>query len=237
MVKNSKAENIFCLSEIDGQQVNLELQDIELYDMHDIICLFVGPKNSFALRNLTRLKIVGCEILEIVFSTSILRCLSQLLYLRIEDCKELKHIIKDDMQNQNSSNSLSSRTCFPKLKTLVVVNCNKLKCVFPVSICKELPELKAMMIREADELEEIFKSENDQKVEIPNLSVLVFDHLPSIFHVQGIQFQAVKKRFVRGCPKLSLTSTSSTPSDIFEIYCICPGTRLPKNFKTIACWF
>ena len=221
---------------MDRQQVNLELQDIDLYAMHDIICLFVGPKNSFALRNLTRLKIVQCEILEIVFSTSILRCLTQLVYLRIEDCKELKHIIKDDMQNQNSSNSLSSRTSFPNLKTLVVVNCNKLKCVFPVSVYKELPALKAMMIIEADELEEIFNSENDQKVEIPNLSFLVLDQLPSIFHVQGIQFQAVKNRFVQDCPKLSLTSTS-TPTDIFDIYRICPGMHLPIFFKTIACWF
>ncbi|PNX61459.1 putative CC-NBS-LRR resistance protein, partial [Trifolium pratense] len=60
---------------------------------------------------------------------------------------------------------------FPELKTLVVVKCNKLKSVFPISMKKELPELKVMFIRDANELEEIFKSvgDDDHKVEIPNL--------------------------------------------------------------------
>ncbi|CAJ2638663.1 unnamed protein product [Trifolium pratense] len=227
MVYDSKAENIFCLNEIHGQQINLRLQRIGLYDLHDMMFLFVGPKDSFALKNLTSIKIVRCEKLEIVFSTSILRCLSQLLYLRIEECKELKYIIEDDMQNQNLLNSLSSKTCLPKLKTLAVVKCYKLKCVFPVSICKELPELKALVITEADELEEIFKSECDQKVQIPNLNIVVFDKLPSLFQTEGIQFEAAKNRFVQNCQNLSLTSTL-TPSVIFDIQ-----YRLGTDFETM----
>lgn len=62
------------------------------------------------------------------------------------------------------------------LKLLVVVNCTKLKYLFPTSVSKELPELEVLMIREAGELEEIFKNEDDddQKVEIPNLNVVAF---------------------------------------------------------------
>jgi hypothetical protein len=72
---------------------------------------------------------------------------------------------------------------------------------------KELPRLKLMMISEADALEEIFKSvgDDDQKVEIPNLEVVVFVNLPSLCHVHVIQFQTVE-RFVQNCKKLSLTS-------------------------------
>ncbi|MCI76579.1 CC-NBS-LRR resistance protein, partial [Trifolium medium] len=62
---------------------------------------------------------------------------------------------------------------------------------------KELPELNVMLIRDADELEEIFKSVGDdhQEVEIPNLKFVVFVNLPSLCHVQGIQFQNVENRF------------------------------------------
>ncbi|MCH92457.1 CC-NBS-LRR resistance protein, partial [Trifolium medium] len=78
---------------------------------------------------------------------------------------------------------------------------------------KELPELKVMMIGEADELEEIFKSVGDddqKKAEIPNLKVVVFVNLPSLCHVKGIQFQAVENRYIQNCKELSLTSLTSS---------------------------
>ncbi|KAL5078349.1 hypothetical protein RYX36_017333 [Vicia faba] len=211
-ITKSKAENILCLNEIEGQPLNLRLRWIYLYDLHYMMYLFVGPKNSFALQNLTRITIRQCEILEVVFSTSILRCISQLRDLIILNCKQLKHIIEDDRQNQN----LSLRTCFPKLKTLSVIKCHKLKYVFLASTCKELLRLESLMIMESDELEEIFKCEGDQKVKIPNLNILVLDRLPSLFHTQGILFQAAKNRYVHSCQNLSLTS-ASTPFLIYDI--------------------
>jgi hypothetical protein len=66
-----------------------------------------------------------------------------------------------------------------------------------------------MLIRDADELEEIFKSvgDDDQKIEIPNLEAVGFANLPSLCHVQGIQFEAVKFRLVHNCKKLSLVTS------------------------------
>jgi hypothetical protein len=150
-----------------------------------------------------------CDKLKIAFSTSILRFLPELLHLRIQECKELEHFIEDD-DDENKKNTNSSRTCFPKLKRLFVMNCNKLKSVFPFSVCKELPKLNALLITEANELEEIFKSEDDHKVHIPNLNIVAFDMLQSLRCAQGNQFQAVKNRFVRNCQKLTLTSASTT---------------------------
>jgi len=211
MVKNnSKVEDIFCLNEINEQQMNLALKNINLDVLPMMTCLFVGPKNSFSLQNLKSLKIMRCEKLKIVFSTSMIRCLPQLVSIIIEECKELKQMIEDDLENKTSSNFMSTtKTCFPKLETLAVVKCNKLKYVFPISICKELPALNYLIIREADELEEIFGSEGDQKVKIRNLKVVAFVNLASLCHGQGIQFQAVKHRFIRNCQKLSLASAST----------------------------
>jgi len=136
--------------------MNLSLEDIMLFDLPMMTCLFVGLKYSFVLNNLTMMEIARCEKLEIVFSTSVLRCLPQLVSLQVEECKELKHIIEDDLEDKISQ---SSKTFFPKLERLIVRKCDKLKYVFPVSICKEFPELKVMFIREANVLEDIFKSE------------------------------------------------------------------------------
>ena len=223
-VDNSKIESIFCLNEISEQQLNFALEGIDLNILPRMTCLFVGPKNLVSLQNLTELKIMRCEKLKIVFSTSIIRCLPHLLKMRIEECKELKNIIEDDLEDKKSS-----KTCFPKLGTLVVVMCNKLKYVFPISICRQLSELNYLIIRKAAELEEIFVSEGDDlKVEIPNLKFVVFENLPSLYHVnlpslyhvQGIQFQAVKHRFIKNCQKLSLASASTADfeNDIFGLY-------------------
>jgi hypothetical protein len=102
---------------------------------------------------------VRCDKLKIAFSTS--NFLPQLSCLAIIACEELEHIIDADLENKTNSNSLSSRTCFPKLESLTVKKCNKLKFVFPFSVCKELPKLRVLLITEANELEEIFQSEDD----------------------------------------------------------------------------
>ncbi|KAK2386576.1 disease resistance protein [Trifolium repens] len=209
-VSHFNVESILCLNEeSDVLQINLGLQIMILRYLPMMISLFVGPKNAFALKNLKSIIINQCEKLEIVFSTSVLRCLSQLSHLKIQACNELKHIIEDD----DIENGMSSKTCcFPVLKILAVVKCNKLKSVFPISMRKELPKLEGMIIWEADELEEIFKSVgyDDHKVEIPNLKVVVFLNLPKLCHAHGIQFKTVENHFVQNCKKLSLTSLRSS---------------------------
>lgn len=174
-------------------------------------------ENSFSLNHLTVIKIWRCEKLENVFSTSILRCLPQLVALKIEECKELKHIIEDDLENDESINFKSTNTYFPKLEILIVGNCNRLKCVFPTSICKELPKLKVLMIREVYELQDIFKTEgDDQKLEIPNLEVIAFIDLPNLSDAQKVLFEAVNYRFLHSCHNFSLTSASKS-DDIDDI--------------------
>jgi hypothetical protein len=198
-VDNSNVESICCLNEGSEREVNLGLQNIELYTLPMLTRLFMGLKKSFSLKNLTKMKIKGCEKLEIVFSTSIIMCLPQLLHIRIEECKELKHLIEDDLENRKT-------VCFPKLRILLVVQCNQLKDVFPISICKELPELEALAITEADKLEEIFVCEGDEKVNIPNLKFVAFVNLPSLCQTQEVHFQAVRCHSIQHCKNFSLKS-------------------------------
>jgi hypothetical protein len=90
-----------------------------------------------------------------------------------------------------------------------------------------------LMIREADELDEIFANEgDDHKVEIPNLKYLVFENLPSLYHAQGIQFQAVKYRFIQNCQKLSLASaiTAYLENDLSSLYSNIFGTHSIQYF-------
>jgi hypothetical protein len=84
------------------------------------------------------------------------------------------------------------------------------------------------MIQEATNLEKIFggSEENDQKVGIPNLLIVVFFDLPSFF--AGNQFQTVQHRLVEYCQKLSLTSSSYSYLDL-NLWVACVVHKLGTN--------
>ncbi|TKY68615.1 disease resistance protein [Spatholobus suberectus] len=217
------------LSSIHDSKVNDVIRQemavtFQLSDMHQMTCLFVVPNIYYTLKNVTVLRITNCERMEVIFSASMLRCLPQLHILDISGCNGLKQIIEEDTRNQRMSYFLSPQTLFPMLKVLVIEECNNLKCVFPISTSKIFSKLEFLVIKKACMLEEVFKCESDQKVEISNLKIAVFVELPSLF--QEIEFQTVKDRLVQNCPKLSLTSTL-TPDRIRQI--IYSGMEACKN--------
>jgi hypothetical protein len=153
---------------------------------------------------------IRCEKLEIIFSKCVLKWLPQLIDLIIEECDELKYIVEedDDLENKEISNYHMfpiRRTCFPKLRTISVRKCNKLKYVLPSSMCTELPKLWLIVIGESAKLEKIFGGSEVIVGRFPNLNFIVFVELPSLF--EGIHFQTVQHRLVHNCQNLSSTST------------------------------
>ncbi|KAK2440668.1 putative disease resistance protein [Trifolium repens] len=162
-----------------------------------------------------------------LFGMARMTCLF-LVDLIISECDELKYIFEEDNdENKEISN------VFPKLRTLVVRKCNKLKYVFPASMCADLTELLFLMLQEAANLEKIFggSEENDQKIGIPNLLIIVFFDLPRFF--TGIQFQTVQLRLVEYCQKLSLTSTYTDLS--LTLWETCDEHRLDHDLVAYLC--
>ena len=167
----------------------------------------VSSKIFFTLQNVTVLVIEDYGNAEVIFCASMLECLPYLHTLVISGCNELKQIIGEDTKNQ-------TKPFFPKLKALFLEECNKLKCVFPISTSKMLPKLEVLIIINACMLEEIFQGNTDKKVEIPNLETAVFVELPSL--CQETEFLTVKDCWVKNCPKLSLSSSLQSFQDIFN---------------------
>lgn len=159
----------------------------------------------FTLQNVTKLMIKGYEKAKVLFCASMLECFPYLHTLAISGCNELEQIIGEDTKNQR-------KPFFPRLKLLAINECNKLKCIFPISTSKILPNLEVLIIVKACMLEEVFKRNSDEKVEIiPNLKTAVFVELPSLR--QEIEFLTVKHCFMKNCPKLSLSSSLQSPHD------------------------
>ncbi|KAL4586182.1 hypothetical protein LXL04_010814 [Taraxacum kok-saghyz] len=111
----SKCESMVELFEIEG--VN---------NAGDDTCTTItipSSANMIQLPNLTRLYIDNCEVLEYVFTSSILASLKQLNELTVARCKALQVIVKEDGSTTNS-------IVFPRLKSLALTELPNLKGFF-----------------------------------------------------------------------------------------------------------
>ncbi|ESW25047.1 hypothetical protein PHAVU_003G002700 [Phaseolus vulgaris] len=177
-------------------------------------CEQESSKNSFTFSNLQRLEIIGCAKLEVIFPKYVLRCLPELIIVKIRKCEELREIIKEDVEDKKWSNLVSPQPCFPKLEALYVGHCHKLKkCTFG-SASIDLPNLHLLIISGASELEEFVgcgQGKGDElgktKLELPRLKLLIFTHLSSLG--QETELPNLKNCFIYKCPKLSLISTTT----------------------------
>ena len=136
--------------------------------------------------------------------------------LYIKRCNLLQHIFpgsfvggmvkSNDTKSKETSNPLSPQPCFPKLTRLIVEQCHKLKYLTSVSTPNDFSNLEFLVIIGATELLQ-FNETGKSEVELLELKVLIFIHLSKF--CQETQFLNVKYRFVRNCPKLSLTTTTT----------------------------
>ncbi|KAL4586175.1 hypothetical protein LXL04_010807 [Taraxacum kok-saghyz] len=116
----SNCESMVEVFEIEG--VNNDGTD----NVGDGTCTTITiPKsaNMIQLPNLTELYISNCEVLEYVFTSSILASLKQLKELTVARCKALQVIVKEDGSTSNS-------IVFPRLKALALTELPNLKGFF-----------------------------------------------------------------------------------------------------------
>ncbi|KAG2380947.1 uncharacterized protein HKW66_Vig0203200 [Vigna angularis] len=172
-------------NDVIAQEMNVKLENLSLNDTSKIL---------FTLQNVTELHILSCEKVEVLFCASALECLPYLGALNIYRCNELKQIIGEDAKNHR-------KPFFPRLKALIIRECNKLKCIFPVPTSKMVPMLEALLIMEASMLEEVFEGNCYEKVGIPNLKTAGFVELPSLR--QKIEF-LTQKQFLNNANQSTL---------------------------------
>ncbi|KAI4338224.1 hypothetical protein L6164_016568 [Bauhinia variegata] len=108
---------------------------------------------------------------------------------------------------------------FGNLVDLCVVACGKLKFIFPACAVISLPTLKSLIIKDCEELEQIFgyaseKRDYNRKVielALPKLTNLQLFRLPRFTSFGGdlqfqLKFQVLKRYKVQDCPKISSTT-------------------------------
>ncbi|KAJ6966747.1 hypothetical protein NC652_004335 [Populus alba x Populus x berolinensis] len=175
-------EEVFELGEADeGSSEEKELPllssltELQLSKLPELKCIWKGPTGHVSLQSLAYLSLNYLNKLTFIFTPSLAQSLSKLESLRISECGELKHIIREE---DGEREIIPESPCFPKLKSLFIYRCGKLEYVFPVSVSPSLLNLEKMQISDVDNLKQIFYSgEGDA---LPTDGIIKFPRLRSL---------------------------------------------------------
>ncbi|XP_054777338.1 uncharacterized protein LOC129285611 [Prosopis cineraria] len=118
-------------------------------------------KGKLELGNLKSIEIVDCSMI-CLFHPSTAQTLKELETFKINECSELKYIMRDEgssreeKKDEKDLNPWSHDLMFPKLKHLDVKRCSELEFILPICLCEDLPLLESMEISECQKIKYIF---------------------------------------------------------------------------------
>ncbi|KAF7815616.1 putative disease resistance protein [Senna tora] len=125
------------------------------------------PTETLSLQHpsiLQVIKVTNFKSLKFLFSPVIHKSLSELRQLHIYDCEELEGIIAENEETQ-------AEVCFPKLRELRVMRCNKLKHLFSATTTITLPQLNSLCISEAAQLEVVLRQKSEDGFTLHTLEI------------------------------------------------------------------
>ncbi|XP_022766684.1 probable disease resistance protein At4g27220 [Durio zibethinus] len=173
--------------QLQGGDLLLSLETLHLEDLSELQVIWKCPTQVETLQNLTQLMLIDCKSLRYVFPPMLAQHLSHLSYLCVKGCEALEQIIDQDQSSTSSSNAqLQPTISFPSLRKIWIIGCNKLKCLFPISVAHCLLNLEEFKVEGASKLEQIFGHEDEtdlkdgKEMVLPQLKRLFLKRLPSL---------------------------------------------------------
>ncbi|KAI9124871.1 hypothetical protein K1719_004198 [Acacia pycnantha] len=177
-----------------------------------VVSIFIPQIPIF--QYLKQLSVEECAKLKFVFSACIFQSLPELTSITISYCEEMEQVFLVNEETQK--NLPMAQFCLPKLKSLQIKQCNKLKSIFSFMISDAifmLPELRTLSISGASQLEEIFRCstiedhdiDSEKEIMFPNLGWIILEGLPRLANFcQGFKFQISMycSVLIYECPKL-----------------------------------
>jgi hypothetical protein len=169
-------EEVFELDDESNVEEELPLLSsltrLELEMLPELKCIWKGPTRHVSLQSLVHLNLNRLHKLTFIFTPSLAESLPQLETLEIRNCRELKHVVREE---DDEWEIIPESLGFPKLETLYIFACAELEYVFPRSkVLQFLKNLRSVKINGCKSLEEVFELDDESYVEdeLPLLSSL-----------------------------------------------------------------
>jgi len=197
--------------------LNLDIKYLYLENLPELNFIWKGPTGFLSLQKLDHVKVIGCPKLKIIFSTIVVTSLSMLSVLGIHDCDELEQIFDLGDARQLQTLDSSQQLCFPKLYSIIVKKCNKLKCLFYNLSASHFPSLSSLQIEECSQLHMAFGFEHEaddggeeqtakkgEQLLLQKLAHITLKKLPNFEEIHhGFKLKEDVVHNIEECPKYS----------------------------------
>ncbi|KAF7833275.1 disease resistance protein [Senna tora] len=194
------------------------------------------------MNELIGLYLQSCSEIECVFNTTslmassldasiVVQSLLLIQELQIEDCNELKYIMKSGVSDNNYKGkqivAVPDNSClyFSRLKKLHIHSCWSLEYIFPISVVQRLEQLEEISIKNAPHVKYLFSepdheyhssSQNEIQIVLPHLKVVGLLRLLNLVNIFPESYQyrlswtCLTEFCWVDCPKLTIDWIGST---------------------------
>ncbi|XP_028757993.1 probable disease resistance protein At4g27220 [Neltuma alba] len=177
--------------------------NLRLESLANLKVIWCGPPQLCFFEKLQELHISHCPKLTSLFPKCVVRAILLLQKLNINGCSELKNIIEEDGDGANSeiisASNNSASLVFSKLKSLTIIDCDKLEYVFSNSCVQGLEQLEEVCISGASQLKYAFGQHEDEhqevQIKLPALKSLELNGLKNLLSI-------FPKTIHSSCPRL-----------------------------------
>ncbi|XP_038992308.1 probable disease resistance protein At4g27220 isoform X1 [Hibiscus syriacus] len=139
-----------------------------------------------SLQNLKVVRIENCHKLKVTISPGLARSMLHLQEFYVYNCDGLEQVIGFAQEEEITENHYP--LCWPKLKTVKIMNCRRLKYVFSVTLSRGLPPLEYVKLKNCPQLIQVFRPTEERDI--------VGNHI-----LLNLPF--MRKLSVENCPKLT----------------------------------
>ncbi|KAF7815815.1 putative disease resistance protein [Senna tora] len=143
------------LKDEEPLKLNSNLSELSLWQLRGLEFIWKGPTQILSLQSLKEIVLRECSKLKTIFTSTIVTSLPELRSLRADYCYELEGITSADWLTNISVANSNYNVCFPKLKSIDIWGCNKLKFLFSYSLASHCPSLQTLGIFSCSELERV----------------------------------------------------------------------------------
>ncbi|TKY46833.1 Disease resistance protein RPS5 [Spatholobus suberectus] len=226
--KCSKLKNIFFRVILSSLPKLKSVCVLECNELEDIISSEAKPLRNLSTSSqqlyfptLQSIDIKRCNKLKTIFSLTIVRSLPKLGSLSVNDCNELEEIFSLDSVEAGQVAMISApppqQVCLPKIHSIRIKICNKLKCIFPCYVACHCSSLDLLDIESCSQLEQIVKFEHKATSEEEGAGVAVDDN-----HGKHLLFPNLGWLELKKLPTLTGTFPWYEPQNCHMIIEDCP---------------
>ncbi|XVF77797.1 hypothetical protein PTKIN_Ptkin14bG0075200 [Pterospermum kingtungense] len=188
---------------------------LELKSLPEVRWIWKGTSHHVCLQNLKVVEIFRCDKLKYLFSPSLAQSLVVLKKLKVEHCNGLEDIVTPELEIDDKIESEGGHLdppFFPKLITLYIRDCPRLKYVFQTPLAQVLPELISVWIADSPQLKQVFNVAKDKigvdhAIMLPRLRDLQLENLMNLSCFCSENYPIVSPSLVSltvwHCPPLS----------------------------------